>query len=578
VHVIATAGHVDHGKSTLVRALTGMEPDRWAEERRRGMTIDLGYAWTHLDGEFLAFVDVPGHQRFIGNMLAGLGPAPAVMFVVAADEGWRAQSEDHLTAVNALGLAQGVLVITRSDLADPAAARAEALARIARSSLGAVGAVTVSGRTGEGLDELRMALRGVVGRLPIPTTTGRVRLWIDRSFTVRGSGTVVTGTLGSGSVEVGQELELNGHRFVIRGLQQAGEPVSGAAAVSRVAVNLRALAHHDVGRGDVLLSPGAWWHTDLIDARCRGAVRPGELMLHFGTAAVAAQVRPLGNGFARLRLARALPLAIGDRAILRDPGPQSILGGVEVLDVDPPTLRRRGAARGRAAQLTTGVDAASLIERYGAFRTPDLMAMGVDPTVEGVRRHGDWLVSAAAWASWKQVLGDAVDRHAADNVMNPAMPFGAARQVIGNPSAEVWSALVADLGLRSAAGRIARPGVQPELGAAQSGLAELMSRLAQSPFRAPEHDDLTALGLGSRELKVAESSGRLLRVGAGIYLLPTAPALAMRVLSQLDSLFTMSQARLALDTTRRVAVPLLELLDARGWTERMDAGCRRVKG
>jgi selenocysteine-specific translation elongation factor len=163
LHVVATAGHVDHGKSTLVRALTGMEPDRWAEERRRGMTIDLGYAWTALPGgDVLAFVDVPGHQRFLGNMLAGLGPAPAVMVVVAADEGWRRQSGEHLAAVDALGLTHGLLAVTRSDLADPAPAAAEALEHLRRSSLGAVEAVAVSGATGLGLDQLRAALDRLV--------------------------------------------------------------------------------------------------------------------------------------------------------------------------------------------------------------------------------------------------------------------------------------------------------------------------------------------------------------------------------------------------------------------------------
>src|SRR5688500_10090407 len=196
--VIATAGHVDHGKSTLVRALTGMEPDRWAEERRRGMTIDLGYAWTALpSGAVIAFVDVPGHARFIGNMLAGLGPAPAVLVVVAADEGWRRQSGEHLAAVDALGLRHGLLAVTRSDLADPGPATREALAHLRRSSLGEVEAVSVSGVTGLGVEELRAALDRLVARLPDPQVAGPVRLWVDRAFTVRGSGTVVTGTLGA---------------------------------------------------------------------------------------------------------------------------------------------------------------------------------------------------------------------------------------------------------------------------------------------------------------------------------------------------------------------------------------------
>lgn len=228
MHVIATAGHVDHGKSTLVRALTGIEPDRWAEERLRGMTIDLGFAWTTLpQGPTVAFVDVPGHERFIGNMLAGVGPAPAVMMVVGADEGWRTQSAEHLAAVDALGIRHGLLVVTRSDLADPGAATEQALEQMMATSLGAVEAVQVSGRTGTGLDLLRQALARLVVRLPQPRIDGRVRLWVDRSFTIRGSGTVVTGTLGAGTLAVGDTLMLEDRSVRIRGFADAG-PGSGS--------------------------------------------------------------------------------------------------------------------------------------------------------------------------------------------------------------------------------------------------------------------------------------------------------------------------------------------------------------
>ncbi|MFC7729762.1 GTP-binding protein [Actinomadura keratinilytica] len=173
MHVVATAGHVDHGKSTLVRALTGMEPDRWEEERRRGLTLDLGFAWTRLPGGAdLAFVDVPGHERLVGNMLAGVGPVPAVMFVVAADQGWQRQSEEHLAVLDALDVRHGLLAVTRRDLTDAATAAAvrdDARKRIAATSLGEVPAVTVSGATGEGLDELRAALADLTGALPSPT-------------------------------------------------------------------------------------------------------------------------------------------------------------------------------------------------------------------------------------------------------------------------------------------------------------------------------------------------------------------------------------------------------------------------
>src|SRR5436309_7281362 len=212
-----------------------MEPDRWAEERRRGLTIDLGFAWTRLPGgDLVAFVDVPGHERFVPNMLAGVGPVPAVLFVVAADEGWRAQSEEHLAALDALGVRHGLLAVTRCDLADPAPALDDAAARMARTSLGAVPAVAVSGMTGAGLDALRAQLAALAGRLPAPDPGSDVRLWVDRSFAIRGAGTVVTGTLPAGTLRVGQELELTGAGPVrVRGLQALGQPEPAVAGVAR---------------------------------------------------------------------------------------------------------------------------------------------------------------------------------------------------------------------------------------------------------------------------------------------------------------------------------------------------------
>src|SRR5579862_8840587 len=177
MQVIATAGHVDHGKSTLVRALTGMEPDRWAEERRRGMTIDLGYAWTTLpSGEVIAFVDVPGHERFTTNMLAGVGPVPAVLLVIAADDGWAAQTDEHVRALDALGVRHGLVAVTRSDLADPTAAIHQARDMLAATTLAGIPAVSVSGETGAGIDELRTALDTLVAALPPCDPDARVRL------------------------------------------------------------------------------------------------------------------------------------------------------------------------------------------------------------------------------------------------------------------------------------------------------------------------------------------------------------------------------------------------------------------
>ncbi len=584
MHVVATAGHVDHGKSTLVRALTGMEPDRWAEERRRGMTIDLGYAWTSLpSGQVLGFVDVPGHARFIGNMLAGLGPAPAVLVVVAADEGWRRQSAEHLAAVDALGLTSGLLAVTRSDLADPAEATAQALEQIGQSSLGAVEAVAVSGASGAGVDDLRAALDRLVAQQPAPDLTAPVRLWVDRAFTVRGSGTVVTGTLAAGTLRSGDALLLGDRTVRVRGLQSLGEAYDEVGAVARVAVNLRGVERDEVDRGDALLTPGAWRPAVALDVRLSADPRelPAELVLHVGSTAVAARLRPLGGDTARLTLHRPLPLRAGDRALLRDPGAQQVAAGVLVLDVDPPPLRRRGAAAARAETLTTAgavPDVAAEVARRGAARRDDLAALGVAlDDLSAVRVEGEWLVDPQRWTRWVEQLRAAVDAHARAAPLEPGLPGAAARRQLDLPDARLLGPLTTEAGLASADGRVHRPGAAADLGPAEEGVAQLEARLRESPFAAAESPELDALRLGTRELAAAERAGRLLRVGGDVALLPDGPARAMRVLATLPQPFTLSAARQALGTTRRVAVPLLEHLDGRGWTRRVDGNLREVR-
>src|SRR4051794_39959356 len=273
MHVVATAGHVDHGKSTLVRALTGMEPDRFEEERRRGMTIDLGFAWTTLPGgEVVAFVDVPGHERFVPTMLAGVGPVPAVLLVVAADEGWMPQTAEHVAALDALGVRHALLAVTRSDLAPAGPVADDVRTRLAGTSLAGLPAVAVSARTGAGLDQLRSGLARLVAGVTAPDVSAPVRLWVDRSFSIRGSGTVVTGTLQAGTLRSGDELTLlagGAERGLlrVRGLQSLGAAVSEVPPVARVAVNLRGLEKEDVARGDVLAAPGSVLLTTAVDVR-----------------------------------------------------------------------------------------------------------------------------------------------------------------------------------------------------------------------------------------------------------------------------------------------------------------------
>jgi selenocysteine-specific elongation factor len=582
VYVVATAGHVDHGKSTLVRALTGMEPDRWAEERRRGMTIDLGFAWTDLpSGETVAFVDVPGHERFVPNMLAGVGPVPAVLFVVAADEGWMPQSAEHLAALHALGVHSGLLVVTRADRADPAPAVARALAEIGATSFGTVEAVVASGHTGAGMDDLRAALGRLVRRLPAPDPAAPVRLWVDRAFTIRGAGTVVTGTLPAGRITVGDELSLDGRPVVVRGLQSMGQARDTVTGTARVAVNLRGVPLSAVGRGAALLTPGGWLSTDLLDLRLAGdpaADLPATLTLHAGSAAVLAHVRPLGTDTVRLRLDRPVPLRIGDRGALRDPGRHRVAAGITVLDVRPPALRRRGAAAARASTLSTmdGVpDGAAELRRRRLVRAGELRAMGAEPPAPPV--VADWLVDPAAWAELGAALAEAVAAHAAAHPLEHGLPVEAARQRLRLPDARLVRALATGaLSIRD--GRVVPAGRGPEVPARiAEALRAITADLAAEPFAAPEAHRLTGLGLGSRELAALVRAGALVRIADGIYLLPGAPEAAAAMLRTLPQPFTLSQARQALGTTRRVAVPLLELLDATGVTERCADNRRRTR-
>ncbi len=602
MHVLATAGHVDHGKSTLVRALTGMEPDRWDEERRRGLTLDLGFAWMTLpDDEVVAFVDVPGHQRFLANMLAGVGPVPAVLFVVAADEGWSRQSEEHLVALDALGVEHGLLAVTRSDLADPELATDEALERIAATSLGRIPAVAVSGRTGAGLDDLQIALAELVAQLPPPRHGGPVRLWVDRAFRVPGAGTVVTGTLGGGRVAVGDELELGfgRERVRVRNVQSLDADTDEVTAVSRVALNIRSATGANLGpveRGSVLLTSGSGMFTDEIDvalpaADPEKADLPGQLVLHVGAAAVPVRVRMLsgdaeagtepGPHFARLLLDRPLPLLRGERGVLRDPGGQRVAAGVVVADLAPPGLRRRGAARARALELRHGLDPVREVERRGSASRRMLDQLGIlpvdAPLPDGLREVGGLVVADASWAGWSASLQTAVDVQAAGSPLQPGLALETARQRVGLPDLAVLPDLAAESGLVLLGGQVRRPDAGPSFSAeALAGLDAVRARLQESPFAAPEADELTAAGLDAGTIAAAAKLGQLLRLSGGVVLLPGAEDEAVTRLAKLEQPFTTSQARVALDTTRRVAVPLLEHLDSRRRTRRIDATTRTV--
>lgn len=362
---IGTAGHVDHGKSTLVTALTGIDPDRLAEEKARGMTIDLGFAWLHLpSGREVSVVDVPGHESFIKNMLAGVGGIDVALLVIAADEGVMPQTSEHLAILDLLQVRSGVVALTKSDLVDSdwlELVTEEVREALAHTTLADAPILPVSAITGAGLPELRAALDAALDRAEARRDLGRPRLPVDRVFTVTGFGTVVTGTLQAGSLRAGQEIEVlpSGLRARIRGLQAHKHAVEEGAPGGRLAVNLAGLAKQDLRRGDVVTLPGRYRATTALDVRLdvlasapRAIAHNAHLDLYLGAAEVEARVlllegesiEPGESGWAQLRLAHPIVAAHGDRFILRVPSPSLTVGGGVIVEPWARRHRRRDAS------------------------------------------------------------------------------------------------------------------------------------------------------------------------------------------------------------------------------------------
>ena len=535
------------------------------------MSIELGYCWTDLDGVGdIAFVDVPGHERFLSTTLAGLGPVPAAMLVVAADDPWMPQAAEHLAAIDALGIRYGVLAVTRADLADPAPALARSRAEVDRTSLAGCPAVVVSGRTGTGLAELRAALAVALDSVP-RAPDADVRLWVDRVFSVAGAGTVVTGTLPVGTVRVGDELAFGPDLVRVRGLESLGRTVTEMSGPARLALRVGGHPPAGLGRGAVLLTPDAYADVHEVDVRITGGDRlPERPLLHVGSTHVAVRARPLGDRHARLRLSHPLPLRHGDRVVIRDPGSRT-LWAADVLDAAPPGLGRRGAARSRAAELDSlQADAAGELERRGAVRRSLLRRLGVSdtPLPPDAVAVGDWLVSGPRLAGWREALVAAVA--GAPDGMSPA----AAARVLALPDPALLSPLVHEpLSMRS--GRLMIEQHLPER--LQAALRALQAELTEAPFRAPDAERLAALGLDPATIARLARDGHLLSLGEGVVLLPRADDAAYDVLAALPQPFTTSEARRALETSRRVVLPLLAHLDRSGRTVRLPDDTRRVR-
>jgi selenocysteine-specific elongation factor len=435
VTVVATAGHVDHGKSTLVQALTGVDPDRFAEEKERGMTLDLGFATVTLpSGRLAEFVDVPGHSRYLKNMLSGVGSVAACVFVVAATEGWKAQSEEHLRILDLLAVPRGMVALTKAELAGPeltALASDEIADRIRGTFLEGAEIVPVDVPAGSGVDAIQAALDRLLATVPTPTDRARPRLWIDRSFAIKGAGCVITGTLTGGSLMVGQALavEPGGLSARVKALQVNHEPVNRTEPGHRVAVNLAGVSHHDIERGQALVEPGRWHVTPSFDASLqvldawpapltsRGAfgasIGSGEHPVRIRLLGGGRSIEPGETGFIRARFigATGRSLLPGDRYVLREAGRSALIGGGEILDVAP-VLPRRKAAPTRSVQRVVeergwvAPDERRVLKALEGelFQPPDL-PLSDRGALRSLERQGQAFESDCIWFSASAVKG-----------------------------------------------------------------------------------------------------------------------------------------------------------------------------
>ena len=598
MHVLGTAGHVDHGKSTLVERLTGIDPDRFAEEKRRGLTIDLGFAWLTLpSGREVGLIDVPGHERFIKNMLSGAGGVSVCLFVVAANEGWKPQSAEHLAIVDILCIRHGVVALTKSDLVDADGlelARAEVEDKLQGSSLAEAPIVPVSAVTGDGIPELLTELdRGVQAAPPAPDLD-RPRLWVDRVFTVAGSGTVVTGTLMGGSLHIGDEVEISpeGRRARVRSIQSHKKELDAVGPGNRVALNLAGLERQGAQRGDAVVVPRRWRTTSRIDAlirvspasltgRAHELTEKGAHLLYVGSAETPVRVKLLDvaaigsgeEGLAQLYLRDPLPLGRGDRFVLRDAGRVMTFGGGVVLD-PAPGLARRGD-RGHLAllsRLRKGDDEhalRALVDAHGELTIEDALARSGAAVVPGdFTQLGPRLVSAerldALQTRLLQVLGEHHETRPLEKVMGRE-----------NLRAELDLEPASFDGLLAVTEEVREEGAGVRLAAHEVGLDPgqqrardaLIAEIEGGGFQPPL---ATQLNADAALVKALTESGELVRIENFYLTAAQATDARTRVRSRIEEQgpVTVAQIRDLLGTSRKYAVPLCEWLDSTGATLR----------
>ncbi len=556
-HVICTAGHVDHGKSSLVNALTGVDPDRWEEEKRRGLTIDLGFAKSTLhDFCNVSFIDVPGHERFLKNMLAGVGAVNGCLFVVACTEGWKPQSEEHLRILDLLGVKQGIIALTKINLADEdlrEIAAIEIIDHLEGTFLEGAPIIPIDSITGEGIESLTLELGNMLSDTPVRKDDNRARVWIDRVFTIKGAGTVVTGTLTGGSLKVEDEIVINPQNILtkIRSLQSHDEHVSSIEPGSRVAINLSNIDHRTIKRGDVITRPKQWFLTSTFDAELNvlpniqhEISRRGAYLAYLGTNEESVKVRVLGEnsipaggtGLIRVYMNEKFPLMLGDRLILRESGRNETIGGVTVLDPEP-ILRAVDAKPDRSLD--------RIIKEHGWITPSHLEAL------TGVKKDVDvpgWIVDPD---SLKKVVAELSRR-----LINA-----------GNLGIDKTSLTQFE---RAAAGLLNEAVTEGNYlrlkGTGNFSDHPYLDQLRANLFKPPLPD-----AIGPRELRELVRRELIIEEN-GIFFSNDAVGKAAEIISNLlqdnPEGVTVGEIRIALDSTRKFVIPLLSHLDQIGATVR----------
>lgn len=631
MRVIGTAGHVDHGKSTLVQALTGTHPDRLKEEREREMTIDLGFAWMTLpDGEEIGIVDVPGHRDFIENMLAGVGGIDAALFVIAADEGVMPQTREHLAILNLLQIQGGVIALTKMDMIPDQEwadlVEDELRQVLAGTVLDGAPLVRVSARSGQGIPALSQALAECLADRPPRLDLGRPRLPVDRVFSMPGFGTVVTGTLSDGSLRIGEEVEVlpQGIRGRVRGLQSHKRKTEAAVPGSRTAVNISGLTTEQIQRGNVVCHPGDYHPTGRIDVLfdlLRDVSHPlehnTEVKLFIGSAEVVARVRLLGTdelkpgqrGWLQLEMSQPVVAARGDRYILRRPSPGETLGGGQVVDANPGRRHKRFAENNlaRLSKLAEGDPADVLVQALAVLKAAPLKEVAArsglqagtaGEAIQQVLQRGQMLVledrqvrgpedealvaEKTYWLDLQQRAVDELERYHRSFPLRKGMPREELKSRL-KLVPRLLAALLRDLRaaeqINEAGTLLLRAGHTIRFNPAQAAAVEkLAAQFRAAPYSPPSVKECQA-ALGEDVFQALLDLGHLVQAAPEVVFSKEGfeDMLAqVRQLIQRQGEITAAQVRDHFNTSRRYVLALLEHLDAAGVTVR-DGDVRRLR-